>query len=267
MSTEKQKPGRAVHSRRKLYTAPALEKGLDILECLAEEERGLNISELAKKLGRSVGEVFRMMAVLEQREYIQVREDSDAYVLTLKMFALSHKFTPVARLSAAAVPVMKSLAQETNQSCHIVILYDGRGHVVGQQDAPTDRIFSVRLGAEAPLLDTCSGHVLLAFAEEEQRAVMLDHIPKHQRKPAADEVDKLVKRVRKQGYEQIKSAQVQGVQDIGYPILDHFGQIAAVLVIPFVAYLDASNTVSLAEASELAAKAARKISTALGQVE
>lgn len=266
MSTATKKTGRSTQNRRKQYSAPALEKGLDIMEVLAEEEQGLNISELAKKLGRSVGEVFRMMAVLEQREYIQLREDSDAYVLTLKMFALSHKFPPVARLSAAAVPVTKKLVQETNQSCHIVIYYDGRGHVVGQQDAPTERIFSVRLGAEAPLLDTCSGHVLLAFAEDEQRALMIENIPMHQRKPADGELERLVKRIRTQGHELIKSAQVRGVQDVGYPVFDHAGHVAAALVIPFVAYLDNSHPVSLKKASKLAATAAGKISVALGYV-
>ena len=266
MTNKTKKAGRSASNRRKQYTAPALEKGLDILEVLAEEERGLNISELAKRLGRSVGEVFRMMAVLEQREYIQLREDSDAYVLTLKMFAVSHKFSPIARLSSAAAPVMKKLAQDTNQSCHTVIYYDGCGHVVGQQDALTDRIFSVRLGAEAPLLDTCSGHVLLAFADDEQRAVMLEHIPDHQRQPAVGEVEKLVSRIRKRGYEQVKSAQVQGVQDVGYPIFNQHGQITAALVIPFVAYGDKSNTVSVKEAARHAAAASQKISAALGYV-
>jgi len=253
--------------RRKQYTAPALEKGLDILELLSEEEQGINISELAKRLGRTVGEVFRMMAVLEQREYIRLREGSDTYHLTLKMFSLSHKFAPLARLSAAAVPEMKVLAKNTNQSCHISIYYNGRGHVVFQQDGPTDRIFTVRLGAEAPLLDTCSGHVLLAYADESQRAEMILQIPDYQRKPKKGEEEELVKRVRKNGFERIKSGQVQGVQDIGYPIFDQFGQIAAALVVPYVAYVDSSNAVSLDEATDFAFEASRKISFALGYSE
>jgi DNA-binding IclR family transcriptional regulator len=261
-----QRSGRSAATRRKLYSAPALEKGLDILELLSGEAQGLNISELAKRMGRSVGEVFRMMAVLEQREYIQLREDSDAYILTLKMFALSHRFPPISRLTAAAVPVMKQLAHDTKQSCHVVIHYEGRGHVVGQQDAPTERILSVRLGAEAPLLDTCSGHVLLAFADDAERERMLEKIPDAQRKPEAGEIEKLVKRVRKRGHEIIRSAQVQGVQDIGYPVFDRAGHIVAALVVPFVAYLDDSHPVTLDKVSALAADAAGRISAALGHL-
>lgn len=250
--------------RRKQYSAPALEKGLDILELLSGEEKGMNISELAKSLGRTVGEVFRMMAVLEQREYIRLKEGSDTYHITLKMFSLSHKFPPLARLSTAAVPVMKLLAQQSHQSCHLSIYYNGRGHVVFQQDAPTDRIFTVRLGAEAPLMDTCSGRVLLAFADEARRDMMVEDIPDHQRKPDEGEVAKLVKRLQKQGYERLKSAQVQGVHDIGYPVFDQYGQITATLVVPYVAYGDTSNAVSLDDVTEFAGQAAAKISATLG---
>ena len=251
-------------TRRKQYSAPALEKGLDILELLAEVPEGLNISELANRQGRTVGEVFRMMAVLEQRGYIQLREDSDAYSITLKMFELSHRSPPVARLNAAAMPVMKSLSYEVNQSCHLVIYYEGRGHVVAQQDAPTERILSVRLGAEAPLLDTCSGHILLAFASDAERANMVKKIPKHQRKPKADELSRLVERVAGQGNEVIKSAQVQGVKDIGYPLFDHAGYVVAALVVPYVIYLDDDKPTPLKQTLRVVEAAAAKISASLG---
>ena len=255
------------NSRRKQYSAPALEKGLDILELLAEEDRGLNISDLARRLGRSVGQVFRMMAVLEQREYIQLREESDAYVLTLKLFSLAHRLPPIARLSAASVPVMRALARDTGQSCHLVIYYEGQGHVVGQQDAPSERIFSVRLGAQAPLLDTCSGHILVAFSDEAERAGMIGKIPDDQRKPEPMEIEDLAWRVREKGYEIIKSAQVRGVQDVGFPVFDRSGRVLAALVIPFVAFLDGSHPVTLPQATRLAGAAAVKISATLGYIQ
>ena len=58
------------------YAAPALEKGLDILEAFASEPAGLTGSEVARRLGRSVGEIFRMLVCLERRGYI-CETDSD----------------------------------------------------------------------------------------------------------------------------------------------------------------------------------------------
>ena len=251
---------------RKQYSSPALEKGLDVLETLSVETEGLNISQLAKVHGKSVGQIFRMVVVLEQRGYIELREGTDNYVLTLKMFGLSHRFPPVSRLTAAATPVMKRLAYASKQSCHIVIYYQGRGHVVAQQDAPTERILTVRLGAEAALLDTCSGHVLLAFTDDESRGLMVDQIPEHHRLPKRGELRKLVARVRKAGREIVKSAQVHGVEDIGFPIIDKAGECVAALVIPYIDYLDGSNSIAKHEAVERTGEAAKKISKGLGRV-
>ena len=265
--TFKVTPARKTKGRtRKQYSSPALEKGLDILETLSHETEGLNISQLAKAHGRSVGQIFRMVAVLEQRGYIELREGTDNYVLTLKMFELSHRFPPVARLTSAAMPVMKRLAYESKQSCHIVTYYQGRGHVVAQQDAPTARIFTVRLGAEAPLLDTCSGHVLLAFADAERRESMLGQIPKHHRQPKRGELKKLTDRIQKAGCETIKSGQVHGVEDIGFPILDRSEECVGALVIPYIGFLDGSNALSKKEAVDHARSAAEEISKSLGRV-
>ena len=49
---------------QQLYAAPALEKGLDILELLSRQEAGLTRRDIAERLGRSVSEVFRLSASL-----------------------------------------------------------------------------------------------------------------------------------------------------------------------------------------------------------
>ena len=262
MSNKTTKPKTA--SQRRQYSAPALEKGLDVLELLTGEPEGLNTSQLANRLGRSVGEVFRMIAVLEQRGYIHARGSGDAYVLTLKLFELAHRIPPIARLGGAAAPELNRLSHAIGQSCHVVIYYEGRGHVVVQHDAPSERILSVRLGAEAPLIDTCSGHVLLGFASDLERAMMVNEIPRGSRKPRRKELAELVARVRLQGYEAIKSRQVQGVEDIGYPIFDHTAEVAAALVVPFLAYLDGSHPIPFEAAKREAARSALAISGALG---
>ena len=75
------------NSKKTNYSAPALEKGLDILELLAHQSEGLTKSQLARLLQRSVSEIFRMLLCLEGRGYIaQVSEER--YSLTLKLFQL-----------------------------------------------------------------------------------------------------------------------------------------------------------------------------------
>ena len=54
----------------KNYSAPALEKGLDILELLSNSAEGLTQAAIAGKLNKSVNEIYRMITTLRKREYV-----------------------------------------------------------------------------------------------------------------------------------------------------------------------------------------------------
>ena len=59
------------------YSAPALEKGLDIIELLADHPEGLSLVELGRALGRTTNEIFRMVHVLLERGYLQREPGTD----------------------------------------------------------------------------------------------------------------------------------------------------------------------------------------------
>ena len=59
------------------YSAPALEKGLDIVELLAAASTPLSTRAIAERIGRSKGEIFRMVFVLLQRGYLVRDATSD----------------------------------------------------------------------------------------------------------------------------------------------------------------------------------------------
>ena len=128
------------------YSAPALDKGLDVLELLAAEPSGLGTREIAQRLRRSTGELFRMLLALERRGYIRRGEDG-SYVLTLRMFELSACHSPTERLIAAALPEMGALADQIGQSCHLAVYHDGRILVLTRVESPRPWGLMVRVGA------------------------------------------------------------------------------------------------------------------------
>ena len=74
---------------KRRYPTPALEKGLDILELFAHEPAGLTKSDVARRLNRTVSEIFRMLLCLEERGYIGRAEDDDRFRLSLKIFRMA----------------------------------------------------------------------------------------------------------------------------------------------------------------------------------
>ena len=67
---------------KRYYPTPALEKGLDILELFAGTPEGLTVSEAARRLNRTVSEIFRMILCLEQRGYLAQSPNKERYHLT-----------------------------------------------------------------------------------------------------------------------------------------------------------------------------------------
>jgi DNA-binding IclR family transcriptional regulator len=151
------------------YTAPALDKALDIMELLAETDGALSQSGIAETLGRSVGEIFRVLQTLERRGYLLRDPDSGLYSLSMRLFDLAHRHPPLRGLIQAASWPMRRLADEVSQSCNLAILEDDAVRVVAQIESPADFGFRVRVGARFPAGSTATGAVLLAFADERVR--------------------------------------------------------------------------------------------------
>lgn len=250
--------------RRKLYSAPALEKGLDILELLALEPEDIGLKEIADRLGRSVGEIFRMLAVLEQREFVRLAPGSERYQLTMKLFQLAHWHLPVNRLLKAASGPMRRLALRTGQSCHLTTLSIPNVVVLYRQDSFGDRSFGVRVGAESPIFDSCSGQIFYALSDEFTRDTIRSNAIQGQRVPKlASDFDATLERIKASQLLELPSSQVEGITDIGTPILDFDDTMIAALVIPFLHRIDKDNADQLEDIRAALIEAGRDIGSAL----
>ncbi len=155
--------------QKKNYNAPALEKGLDIIELLSQSVLGLSQADIAKELKRSVNEIYRMLNILVARKYIELDSDTERYKLTYKLLQLSSEHQPIKDLMQKSLPIMREVAQSCNHSIHLSIYYAGQLLVIGQVDSPSSFNYSVKTGSNFDLLETSSGRVILAFQTEEER--------------------------------------------------------------------------------------------------
>lgn len=226
------------------YRAPALDKGLDILELLARAQAPLNMTEIASGVGYSKGEIFRMLQVLEGRSYI-ARESDSTYVLTNRLFMLGMERPNTKTLVEAALPVMHRLVDEVLLPCHLVVASEEQIVVIARVDSPSDYGFVVRVGHRRPLAHATSGLVLFAFQGDATRARWLAILDEkgatYKRKRFIENADA----VRTQGYASLASEAVDGVIDLSAPILRH-GEAAGALTIPFVESHPARVTVKRA---------------------
>lgn len=213
------------------YSAPALEKGLDILEFLSLTDAAPSLSQLAAGISRSKSEIFRMMIVLEERGYIE-RINGDQYFLTDRVAVLGAKRPLNNKLAELATPILQDLSEKTRYSCHLSAL-DGRDFVVvAQATQITSYGVSVQVGHRSEVVGTSAGACLMGFmqaSEQIKATVILTEQDQHMNAG----FKKKILKCHSDGYILMQSLETESISELSAPVLHSSNMgIVAVITIP-----------------------------------
>lgn len=247
------------------YRAPALEKGLDILELLSDQSGGLILSQIAQRLGRSVQEVYRVVLSLERRGYVVRQPLDDTFRISLKLFDLASKHPPLRRLLEAAWPILHGVAAEVEEVIMLSVLDGCRARVVAVAENPAPIGFRVRIGTQSRLLTKASGRTLLAY-QPPATASWLREVAVADMRDEDRDAARLLQRVEhiaERGYEMVADETLKGITDVSFPILDAAGVAQAALTMPFLSWVT-DNNMQLADAAAALGRAAEKLCRQIG---
>ncbi len=230
------------------YSAPALDKALDILELLAGEAGGLTQTEIAEAVGRNVSQIYRVLATLERRGYL-TRDGSGRYVLSMALFDLAHRHPPLRGLVQLAAGPMRALADEIRQSCNLSVDDAGAVRVIAQAESPADFGYQVRVGARFPLESTATGAVLSLGSTDAAAAEPAAVMPGDAEQLAA-------------GYLTRPDRLQAGITDVVVAITDRKGDTVAALTVPYIG--TSYSAVELDDVVAAARATAAEISARLG---
>ncbi|MEY4540373.1 MAG: hypothetical protein RLZZ306_2130 [Bacteroidota bacterium] len=240
------------------YSAPALEKGLDILEALCQSESGLTQQEIAAKLGRNLGEIYRMLNALVQRNY--VANYGNVYTITSKLFQLSHFHPPTYRLLTEAIPIMETLSQKISFPCDLRVYNNGSQTVIASIQPPNGLGFMTRVGSEIAVAPSASGLVLVAFQESVLQEIRIKESFSNKSENEIEVFRNNLKEITEKGFASIKSNQYAGLHAISFPILDLNKNAIAAMTVPMLARIDGEKQVEQRIVEEELRKSAESLS-------
>jgi DNA-binding IclR family transcriptional regulator len=159
---------------------------------------------------------------------------------------------------------MHKLSSELDQSCHLTVYGQGKQMVIAKVDVPSGMGFSVRVGAELDVIVSASGRVLLAFQDKGVRDLRIEESLARSPEHEDPQLNIVLDRIEKSGYESAHSIQVRGLYAVSFPILDSQNHAIAALTVPYAERIDQSRRKSVSEVQSALEEAAKLLSSRIG---
>ena len=159
------------------YVVQSVDRALDILESFDLSAEELGVTELAHKLNLHKNNVFRLLATLEVRGYIEQDRKSGNYRLGIKTFEIANVFLHHLGLRRQARPILEELVNKCDETANLAIL-DGSDviYVLMHETSQTVRIV-LRLGQRLPAHCTAAGKAQLAFESADRLQLLFKDTP------------------------------------------------------------------------------------------
>jgi DNA-binding IclR family transcriptional regulator len=212
-------------AKKKYFHINSLEKGLRVLELLAEKQE-LTVTKVAEALGINRAGSHRFLATLRELGYVRKNEDS-RYQLTFKILEMGMTFANRFEIRRVARPFMQELSEMFNETVNLGF-WDSE--IVVHLDRVESREIlrmELGLGTRAPAYCTGLGKAVLAHLPEEERGRFLKRIKLvgytpntiTERKKLLQELES----VREKGYAMDNEELAVGLRCIAAPVFDYTG--------------------------------------------
>jgi DNA-binding IclR family transcriptional regulator len=211
-----------------------LHKTLDILETIKATETGFRLADLARKVELPKATVYRILATLEGRGYLD-RAPDGSYRMAKKLFDLQRTVPLEQVLSRVAQPLMERLVGSCKETVNLGLLDAGEVVVINTVESPQAVRMSSKIGNRRYLHSTALGKVMLAglLDKEVIRLLRLKGTPKLTDETITNKASVLsdVQKVRRQGWALDNQENELEGRCIGAPVMGPDGHVLAALSI------------------------------------
>ncbi len=218
----------------------ALDRALQVLLLFQQEKRELGVTEIAAKLGYYKSTVYRVLATLEGRGFVQQNELTGKYWLGFRLYALGMLANRFMGLRDLVRPWLRELGERYQETVHLAVLNDNREN--GAEIIVIDKIetkhrlsLTPPVGSSSPAHCSGVGKVLLAHADRSWLYQVLGQAPlaKFTENTITDPrvLEDELARIRRAGYALDNEEIEVGLRCVAAPIYGPSGPVMAAISI------------------------------------
>jgi IclR family KDG regulon transcriptional repressor len=217
------------------YLIQSVANALDVLETLAGGPEEMGVTEVAERLRLHKNNVFRLLATLETRGYVEQNAATENYRLGLMSLELSRGFLQQTRLLRHARAVLEEIARQVGETAHVAIRRGEEAvYLDGVEPERALRVVA-RPGLARPLHATSEGKCLAAH---DSTGAGFDPAAWAARSPARvashtcvdpERLAEEIKEVASRGWAIDLEESEEGISGLAAPVRDDRGRVVAAL--------------------------------------
>jgi DNA-binding IclR family transcriptional regulator len=255
-----------VRREKSNYIIQSVAHSLDVLEQFSGEAEELGVTELSKRLKLHKNNVFRLLATLESRGYIEQNRATENYRLGIRCLQLGQSYVQHMGVLRQARPILGELARQARETTYLAVLR--RGGVVPVEVIEADRPVRIvsQLGEALPLHCTAAGKAYLAFEpEDDLRALLPDGLTRFTERTVVDRQAFLqqLRTVATSGYAVDLGEHVEDIRAVAVPVRDYARSVVGALTVAAPSFRLGTERIEK-EVAPLVLKAGRELSSRLG---
>lgn len=205
---------------KKYFVIGSLEKGVRIIELLAEHE-AMSVSEVAAALDINRSSSHRFLATLRELGWVSQGEDDNRYRLTFRILEQAMKMADRFEIRRVARPCMQQLAALSGETVNLGY-WDGHAIVhLDKIDSPNILRIDARIGSHVPAYCTGLGKSILAHLPESERESYLSELCLAGAALSADDLRADLANIRERGFAVDDEEMAPGLRCVAAAVFDH----------------------------------------------
>jgi DNA-binding IclR family transcriptional regulator len=239
------------------YVIQSVAHALDVLEQFYGELDELGVTELSKRLKLHKNNVFRLLATLESRGYIEQNKATENYRLGIRCLQLGQTYVNQMGLLRQARPILEDVSRESRENTYVA---------VARRSAVVPLAVVESKMSALPMHSTAVGKVFLAYESEEGlRHLLGGNLEKFTDNTISDlgALADHLKGVAERGFAVDNGEYLTDVHAVAAPVRDYTRNVVGALSVAGPAYRLAPERIEK-EIVPLVVKAGKDLSSRLG---
>jgi len=223
----------AVSKNHDVYFVPGLQRGLHVLEVIAEARQPLGATEIARQIGVTRSSAFRLIYTLRHMGFLEMARDGRSFTLGPRVLNIGFAYLASMDIIDVARADLELLRDRTNVSAHLSIRDGGEMLYLICIQTRSGFLSTINVGARFPAYATPMGWLLLSDLSTRELAALYGGVAMHElTSQTPTDIATLAQRVSQaviDGYVLSRAIIEPGGSSIAAPVHDKSGKVVAAI--------------------------------------